>query len=115
MLLQIASSSGVCVSGFLSINLRGKRLNKNPKQVGFFVLFYGSRNLTVSHICLGQYFQMKSVVYAADERLRANVAQKRWPLLDFRVLRKNQPQIFCGQAVTLTVDVSVFPGLDLSL
>ncbi|EYB82341.1 hypothetical protein Y032_0362g3516 [Ancylostoma ceylanicum] len=80
VLLQIASSSGVCVSGFLSINLRGKRLNKNPKQ-------------------------MKSVVYAADERLRANVAPKRWPLLDFRVTRKNQPQIFCGQAVTLTVDV----------
>ncbi|KIH46837.1 hypothetical protein ANCDUO_23108 [Ancylostoma duodenale] len=48
---------------------------------------------------------MKSVVYAADERLRANVAPKRWPLLDFRVVRKNQPQIFCGQAVTLTVDV----------
>ncbi|KAL6731067.1 hypothetical protein Aduo_001976 [Ancylostoma duodenale] len=80
VLLQIASSSGVSVSGFLSINLRGKRLNKNPKQ-------------------------MKSVVYAADERLRANVAPKRWPLLDFRVVRKNQPQIFCGQAVTLTVDV----------
>ncbi|VDO38079.1 unnamed protein product [Haemonchus placei] len=49
--------------------------------------------------------KMKSVVHAVDERLRIHVAQKQWPLLDFRIARKNQPQVFCGQAVILSVEV----------
>ncbi|PIO76818.1 V-type ATPase, G subunit [Teladorsagia circumcincta] len=48
---------------------------------------------------------MKSVVHAVDERLRIHVAQKQWPLLDFRIAKKNQPQVYCGQAVTLNVEV----------
>ncbi|KAK5983042.1 V-type ATPase G subunit [Trichostrongylus colubriformis] len=80
ILLQVLSSSGSFIFGTLPINVRGKRLNKNPKQ-------------------------MKSVVHAVDERLRIHVAQKQWPLLDFRISRKNQPQVYCGQAVTLNVEV----------
>ncbi|KJH45417.1 V-type ATPase, G subunit [Dictyocaulus viviparus] len=49
--------------------------------------------------------QMKSVIYSVDQRLRASVAQKQWPLLDFRVVRKNQAQVYCGQAIVLTIDI----------
>ncbi|KAK6034230.1 hypothetical protein COOONC_28267 [Cooperia oncophora] len=80
LLLDISGSNGSFIFGTLPMNVRGKRLNKNPKQ-------------------------MKSVVHAVDERLRIHVAQKQWPLLDFRVARKNQPQVYCGQAVTLNVEV----------
>ncbi|XGW22611.1 hypothetical protein V3C99_005100 [Haemonchus contortus] len=80
LLLHILGSNGSAISGSLPMNVRGKRLNKNAKQ-------------------------MKSVVHAVDERLRIHVAQKQWPLLDFRIARKNQPQVFCGQAVTLNVEI----------
>ncbi|WKX90033.1 hypothetical protein Q1695_009123 [Nippostrongylus brasiliensis] len=78
--MHVLSSNGARIYGFIPMNIRGKRLNKNPKQ-------------------------MKSVVYAIDERLRTNVTQKQWPLLDFRVIKKSQPKIYCGQAVVLNVEV----------
>lgn len=78
--MKVVGSSGTSIDGFIPMNVRGKRLNKNAKQ-------------------------MKSVVHSVDERLRANVAQKQWPLLDFRVARKTQPQVYCAQAVTLSVEV----------
>ncbi|CAJ0594265.1 unnamed protein product [Cylicocyclus nassatus] len=80
LLFEVVGSAGKSICGYLPISVRGKRLNKNAKQ-------------------------MKSVVYALDERLHATVAQKSWPLLDFRVSRKNQPQIYCGQAVTMDIEV----------
>uniref|UniRef100_A0A0K0D000 Trafficking protein particle complex subunit 8 n=1 Tax=Angiostrongylus cantonensis TaxID=6313 RepID=A0A0K0D000_ANGCA len=80
ILLQIVGSNQASVSGFLPFKIRGKRLNTNPRQ-------------------------MKSVVYALDERLRVSVAQRRWPLLDFNIVRKNQSEFYCGQAVVLSIDV----------
>ncbi|VDM54934.1 unnamed protein product [Angiostrongylus costaricensis] len=80
ILLQIVGSNQASVSGFLPLKIKGKRLNTNPRQ-------------------------MKSVVYAVDERLRVSVAQKRWPLLDFNIVRKNQSEVYCGQAVVLSIDV----------
>ncbi|KAJ1362939.1 hypothetical protein KIN20_022667 [Parelaphostrongylus tenuis] len=80
ILLQIVGSNLASVSGFLPLNIRGKRLNNTSKQ-------------------------MKSVVYSVDERLRVSVAQKRWPLLDFKIMRRNQSEIYCGQAIALSIEV----------
>uniref|UniRef100_A0A1I7U5S7 Trafficking protein particle complex subunit 8 n=1 Tax=Caenorhabditis tropicalis TaxID=1561998 RepID=A0A1I7U5S7_9PELO len=62
------------------LECRGKRLNKTSKQ-------------------------QKSKVYAHDERLSATVAQKPWPLVEFRVLKSPHKWSYCDQAQRCQLEI----------
>uniref|UniRef100_A0A1I7XQA5 Trafficking protein particle complex subunit 8 n=1 Tax=Heterorhabditis bacteriophora TaxID=37862 RepID=A0A1I7XQA5_HETBA len=82
VLLDLIGSNALSLPGHLPFELRGKRLTNSSKQ-------------------------MKSTIYAADERLRATVASHRWPLLDFRMVKKQHygSKTYCGQAIRLVFEV----------
>ncbi|CAD6184673.1 unnamed protein product [Caenorhabditis auriculariae] len=70
--LEIDENLGIHIK--VPVEIKGKRLNKTPKQ-------------------------QKSVVYAADERLHATVSTRSWPLLDIRTLKGAPSFAYCDQAV----------------
>ncbi|GMR54948.1 hypothetical protein PMAYCL1PPCAC_25143, partial [Pristionchus mayeri] len=70
-------------AGEIPLECRGKRLNKTEKQ-------------------------MKSVTYATDERLRALVAARAWPLCDVRATRApaHAAVVYTDQLLTLRLEIT---------
>ncbi|KAF8369194.1 trpp-8 [Pristionchus pacificus] len=83
MRYQLCCAPGVMARGEIALEIRGKRLNKTEKQ-------------------------MKSPTYATDERLRASVAARAWPLCDVRATRTPAPggAVYCDQLITLNLEIT---------
>ncbi|CCD71331.1 Trafficking protein particle complex subunit 8 [Caenorhabditis elegans] len=68
------------VEARVPLKCRGKRLNKTAKQ-------------------------QKSKIYTNDERLSATVAQKPWPLVEFRVIKSPHQWSYCDQAQRYQLEI----------
>ncbi|CAI2320394.1 unnamed protein product [Caenorhabditis sp. 36 PRJEB53466] len=80
LLFRLKAAEGVGVETRVPLECRGKRMNKTAKQ-------------------------QKAKVYAPDERLSATVAQKPWPLLEFRALKSAHKWSYCDQAQRYQLEV----------
>ncbi|GMT29277.1 hypothetical protein PFISCL1PPCAC_20574, partial [Pristionchus fissidentatus] len=78
---QLTCAPGVMANGEIGLEIRGRRLNGNQAQ-------------------------MKSVVYAVDQRLRAHVSPRAWPLCDVRCTRNLPSLLYTDQLLTLHVDIT---------
>ncbi|PIC55658.1 hypothetical protein B9Z55_000842 [Caenorhabditis nigoni] len=80
LMFQLTVSDDKTVETRVVLECRGKRLNKTAKQ-------------------------QKSKVYTNDERLSASVAQKPWPLIEFRALKAPHKWSYCDQAQRYQLEI----------